>query len=442
MGVTRPDSNPVSDHAYAQEFLRRARNGGVWYPVLFALLYASSALWLVDARPLALVLVLAATVLVRRRAWKSGRASLVWRIALLQGLLFGTFVAALLTLDATARTLSLGLVFICGITAGGVGALCIPPGRHGLWIALTAGPTFVTLAVTAPSLWPLCLTIAAFAVYMTLQGQHTKASFDHALRDTARIVQAGVEKDALLSHLSHDIRTPMAAVLGYLQLAQTSPDEDDLRTCLGNAEIQLRSSLELLNHLLDVATMGFQQPTSHTRTFSPRATLEAAVSVFRYQASAKGVDLSIESAPEPDTLLRGPARAFTRGLTNLLSNAVRYTDAGSIKVHADVVSPHGADRNYRLELCVVDTGVGFPSGVIESLERIADGDTPRAHQSVRGGEGIGLGGIAAMLRPLDGTLDVETTRGGGSTVHLSLPMAVVGHAPTAAPVAPPEPAYA
>ncbi|MDX2284882.1 MAG: ATP-binding protein [Bacteroidia bacterium] len=225
-------------------------------------------------------------------------------------------------------------------------------------------------------------------------------------------------KEEFLANMSHEIRTPMNAVIGFAdQLAQTrlNPQQG---TLLEPIRHSARYLLALLNDILDFSKIESGSFSMETIGFSPRQALEEAETTFRRSAEAKGIRLMLDAPqPLPEVLLGDPLR-LRQMLFNLVSNAVKFTSQGEVRIGARFY-PEGPEAG-RLAMTVTDTGVGIPPDKLEQVFAEfmqADSSTTRKY----GGTGLGLSITRKLAELHGGQIRLDSRPGAGTTALLELP---------------------
>jgi len=254
-------------------------------------------------------------------------------------------------------------------------------------------------------------------------------------RDDAE--SANRAKSLFLATMSHEIRTPLNGVLGMAQamaMDELTPAQRE-RLCVVHASGE--ALLAILNDVLDLAKIEAGKLEFEEIEFDLEEVARGAHQAFTAEANKKGLSfaLDIEGA---QGVYRGDPTRLRQILYNLVSNALKFTDIGEIRVTARW-------RDERLALAVADTGVGIPADRLQALfGRFdqADASTTRRF----GGTGLGLAICRELAEMMGGSIDVESTPGLGSIFTAILPLARVGDAPAAlalpAPPAPDEEAHA
>ena len=228
--------------------------------------------------------------------------------------------------------------------------------------------------------------------------------------------EANKLKSEFLANMSHEIRTPMNAILGMTALAQDTSCADERNEYLGDVMTAAKSLLALLNDILDFSKIEAGRLDLSPISFSLRGCLSEAAGTLTVNAEQKGLRLLVNVSPEvPDVVVGDPTR-LRQVLLNLLNNAIKFTDAGSIEARASVYDRQGAMLN--LHFSVHDTGVGIPPEKINAIFeafRQADGSIARKY----GGTGLGLTICSRLVRLMGGHIWAESEPGVGSTFHFT-----------------------
>ncbi len=225
--------------------------------------------------------------------------------------------------------------------------------------------------------------------------------------------QADQAKTAFLGALSHELRTPMNGILGMAELLLLSRLDGEQRETVELLQRCAQSMTDLLNQLLDFSALEAGLCVLPMQEFSLKDFLDEATAKARAQAQAKGLVFELAAQGLPERAVGSPSR-MRQALQQLLNNAVAFTDAGAVRLLADIEAQEGqGEGGFVLLLRVVDTGPGIAP---EFLPRIFDSFTQGEDLLTRRGKGLGLG--LAMCRRvaecLGGRLGVESSLGRGS----------------------------
>jgi len=214
--------------------------------------------------------------------------------------------------------------------------------------------------------------------------------------------------------VSHDIRTPLNAILGYSELLQKGIESESERNeALKSIQASGTTLLELVNDVLDLARMDAGKMTLCPEPFRLDQLTDEVFASFRMAADEKGLELVNRTADVPTVLL--DEHRFRQILFNLVGNAVKFTDRGSVIVAASYVGK-------KLEVSVSDTGCGIPADI---LPRILDPFVQvqdASHSADRViGTGLGLSICRSLVEVMGGELVVESELGKGSTFRVVVP---------------------
>lgn len=253
------------------------------------------------------------------------------------------------------------------------------------------------------------------------------AALQQATREAREASQA---KSAFLARMSHEIRTPMNAIVGLSRMVLESELPAAQREHVEQIVHSSDALLGILNDVLDYSKIEAGRLTLEKTTFPLDKVLQSLRSIFAGKAREKGITLSIATAPDVPPLLQGDPLRLGQILINLVSNALKFTEAGEIAVSIRCLEPRQGSQ-IRLEFAVRDTGIGIPE---ESQAQLFSPFTQADNSITRrfGGTGLGLAICQQLAELMEGEIRLASTPGAGSVFSFSARLTVVDQSGPAA----------
>lgn len=249
------------------------------------------------------------------------------------------------------------------------------------------------------------------AIQLGLVAEREQHAADLAeARDAA--MEASRLKSEFLATMSHEIRTPMNGVIGLTDLLGRTPLDEQQQRLVDGLRDAGQTLMAIINDILDLSKIEAGKLELETADFDVRSVLHQTAGVCSGPAHDKGLELVVACAPDVPRVLRGDAVRLGQVVSNLASNAVKFTDRGEVVVEAELAAQSAHDVVLRVS--VRDTGVGIdPAGRARLFDAFtqADPSTTRRH----GGTGLGLAISQQLVHALGGEITVDSAPGRGST---------------------------
>jgi PAS domain S-box-containing protein len=230
-------------------------------------------------------------------------------------------------------------------------------------------------------------------------------------------------KSEFLANMSHEIRTPMNGIMGMTALALDTPLTPFQADCLATINRQAETLLRIINDVLDFSKIESRKIEIESAAFTLSDIVDDVVKPLEMTAREKRLEFRHRISDNVPPRLLGDAVRLEQVLTNLLANAIKFTERGSVTL--DVRAESSNTEVATLHFSVADTGIGIPADMLDTIFqpfRQADGSTTRRF----GGTGLGLTISATLVQLMGGRVWVESEPGAGSTFHFTaaFPIAV------------------
>ena len=290
-------------------------------------------------------------------------------------------------------------------------------------VGLAWTPPSIGAAVLASIFWPLLLSMALIGAIATFVSRHTVQSAQALERALDEARAADRVKTEFLSNVSHELKTPMNGIIGSIQLLEMTDLDDEQAKLIEILSASADLQFALVSDLLDIAQFDSGKRTLKCEPIVPADIIGEAAGIFRKLAIDKGLEFRCEVSGATGVMVYGDSRGIRQVVNNLVSNAVKFTDFGSVSV---IATASYMDARIVWEIAVVDTGPGIEE---TEMRRIFDRfyQVDRSLARLKDGVGLGLAISLDLARQMGGDIVVSNNLHGlGSTFTFSVSLAPAG----------------
>ena len=271
----------------------------------------------------------------------------------------------------------------------------------------------------------VCVLISAAVLFWYIVNTiRAQSRLIQQVRDSEKKVrEAAKVKENFLANMSHEIRTPMNAILGFTNLLQRKSLDSESSLYVQTIQRSSENLLTIINDILDLSKIEAGMMRIEHVPFSLRGLMHSIETLFRSKTDEKGIQLVTDIDESlPDTL-DGDATRLTQILVNLIGNAIKFTDSGSISIAFSKKRSEGETVTVGID--VSDTGIGIENEKLDYIfHRFQQADNAVTREY--GGTGLGLSIVKELVELQHGSIRAESEAGKGTTFHLTIPYKISG----------------
>ena len=236
--------------------------------------------------------------------------------------------------------------------------------------------------------------------------------------ESTKLSQRSLE---ILATISHEIRNPLNAIIGLTHLLQASPSQEDRKIYADNLLGTSENLLELINNIMDFSKTEVGKIELLQKSVDLKKNILQNLGSQKAVADQRGLNLNLEIDQQIPDLVKVDSVKLNQVLLNLVSNAIKFTDEGTIRVAVDVEEILGA--KVQMKFRVIDSGIGIPSDKLKTIFEAFDQGGEEINR-VYGGTGLGLSISRKIVETMGGTLTVKSVLGKGSEFSFALELEI------------------
>ena len=261
--------------------------------------------------------------------------------------------------------------------------------------------------------------VGSIGIHLDITEQKELEMELHDAREAAE--QSAKTKELFLANMSHEIRTPMNAILGMARQMNKTALDSTQHFYLDTINKAADNLLVVINDVLDISKIEAGKLSLENIGFKPDEVIRHCMTVMSHRAEEKGLNLIKQSAAGTCPVFLGDPYRLTQILLNLISNAVKFTDKGSVTVACKLLP--AVNKRQTLELSVIDTGIGMDEAFLSKLfQKFTQEEKTTARKY--GGTGLGMSISKQLIELMNGTIAVSSKKNAGTTITVAIPFTV------------------
>jgi len=236
-------------------------------------------------------------------------------------------------------------------------------------------------------------------------------------KEKIKALESSKAKEMFLANMTHEIRTPLNAINGFLRELQKQELSEIQKDHVDNSSVASKHLLAIIDNILDISKIEAGEMSIENEDFIFEKSIVAVTTVLQPNLKQKGLRLNVAISNKIEKVLKGDALRLQQILFNLVGNAIKFTNRGSISIICEVAVNTGAAQE--LQISIIDTGIGMASDFIENVfNKFTQEDKTITRQY--GGTGLGLSITKELVNLMDGRIEVKSQKTKGTTINIYL----------------------
>ena len=266
------------------------------------------------------------------------------------------------------------------------------------------------------SIWVECrITYSNKTLFLNVSDVSPQKSYQQELINSKDAAEHSKKvKENFLANMSHELRTPVNGIIGLTNMLRKSPLDDQQKSVVDLLEVSSQSLLGVINDVLDISKIDAGKFSIIRKSNDLHGVVKSVIDLLKYKADETNLELILEMEPNVPAYLMFDALRLNQILMNLLSNALKFTERGYVKLHISVLQQ--LNDNVKLKFSVIDSGIGIPA---DRLNKIFDSFEQAEQDTIvkYGGTGLGLTIVKKLIELKGGELTVSSQVGSGSVFN-------------------------